>query len=112
MSSCAASSSMLPEGFVRIRHFGFLANCRRSTLLPLCFAALGTTPSQTEPETSTAQESRPLLALPQAWWAHGSDRTPFRCSNPALDAKSPFNAAARPALLYPDLVKLYVAHAA
>jgi hypothetical protein len=30
---------LLPKGFVRIRHFGFLANRRRSTLLPLCFAA-------------------------------------------------------------------------
>src|SRR2546422_8219198 len=32
---------LLPKGFVRIRHFGFLANRRRSTLLPLCCAALG-----------------------------------------------------------------------
>src|SRR6202050_112486 len=30
---------LLPKGFVRIRHFGFLANRRRSALLPLCFAA-------------------------------------------------------------------------
>lgn len=30
----------------------------------------------------------------------------------ALDTKSPFNAAGCPALLYPDLVKLYAAHAA
>jgi putative transposase/transposase-like zinc-binding protein len=51
---------LLPKGFVRIRHFGFLANRRRSTLLPLCFAALGTVPSQIEPETSTTQESDPL----------------------------------------------------
>jgi hypothetical protein len=29
---------LLPKGFVRIRHFGLLANRRRSTLLPLCFA--------------------------------------------------------------------------
>jgi hypothetical protein len=28
---------LLPKGFVRIRHFGFLSNRRRSTLLPLCF---------------------------------------------------------------------------
>ena len=26
---------ILPQGFVRIRHFGFLANRRRTTLLPL-----------------------------------------------------------------------------
>src|SRR6266404_2733469 len=28
---------LLPQGFVRIRHFGFLACRRRSTTLPLCF---------------------------------------------------------------------------
>jgi hypothetical protein len=27
---------VLPRGFVRIRSFGFLANRRRATLLPLC----------------------------------------------------------------------------
>ncbi len=55
---------LLPKGFVRIRHFGFLANRRRSTLLPLCLAALGTVSSQTQPETSTAQESQPLWRCP------------------------------------------------
>ena len=56
---------LLPKGFVRIRHFGFLANRRRSTLLPLCFEALDTVPPQTEPETSTAQESSPLWRCPK-----------------------------------------------
>src|SRR5450759_5268376 len=32
---------VLPRGFVRIRHFGFLAHRRRAALLPLCFALLG-----------------------------------------------------------------------
>jgi hypothetical protein len=32
---------LLPPGFVRIRHFGFLAHRRRGTLLPLCFRLLG-----------------------------------------------------------------------
>jgi hypothetical protein len=54
-----------PKGFVRIRHFGFLANRRRSTLLPLCFAALATVPSPTEPETSATQESNPLWRCPK-----------------------------------------------
>jgi hypothetical protein len=36
----------LPCGFVRIRHFGFLANRKRAGLLPLCFHLLG---SATEP---------------------------------------------------------------
>ena len=56
---------LLPKGFVRIRNFGFLANRRRSTLLPLCFAALGTVPSQIELETSPTQESDPLWRCPQ-----------------------------------------------
>src|SRR6202142_2299035 len=55
---------LLPKGFVRIRHFGFLANRRRSALLPLCFAALGTVPVPMEPET-TAQESDPLWRCPK-----------------------------------------------
>jgi putative transposase/transposase-like zinc-binding protein len=32
---------ILPKGFVRIRNFGFLANRKRATLLPLCFQLLG-----------------------------------------------------------------------
>jgi hypothetical protein len=40
---------VLPRGFVRIRHFGFLASRRRSTLLPRCKQMLAdasfTTPS-------------------------------------------------------------------
>ena len=38
---------VLPKGFVRIRNFGFLANRKRATLLPLCFQLLGSAP-QTE----------------------------------------------------------------
>src|SRR6266516_4773241 len=55
---------LLPKGFVRIRHFGFLTNRRRSTLLPLCLAALSTVSSQTQPETSSAQESQSLWRCP------------------------------------------------
>jgi hypothetical protein len=55
---------LLPKGFVRIRHFGFLANRRRSALLPLCFAALGTVPVPREPET-TVRESDPLWRCPK-----------------------------------------------
>jgi hypothetical protein len=32
---------LLPQGFVRIRNFGFLANRRRATHLPICFHLLG-----------------------------------------------------------------------
>jgi hypothetical protein len=56
---------LLPKGFVRIRHFGFLANRRRSTLLPLCLQALDTVPPQTEPEAPTTQEPSPLWRCPK-----------------------------------------------
>ena len=56
---------LLPKGFVRIRHFGFLANRRRAALLPRCFAALHTTPSKNESETSTATTSHPLWRCPK-----------------------------------------------
>jgi hypothetical protein len=36
---------VLPPGFVRIRHFGFLAHRRRARLLPLCFHLLRATHS-------------------------------------------------------------------
>jgi hypothetical protein len=65
---------LLPKGFVRIRHFGFLANRRRSTLLPLCFAALGTVPMQIEPETSGHNCGMKLLAH-NSKTPHGSPRS-------------------------------------
>jgi hypothetical protein len=47
---------ILPQGFVRIRNFGFLANRRRTTLLPLCFQLLGTTPEPPGEEHSASTE--------------------------------------------------------
>ena len=46
---------ILPQSFVRIRNFGFLANRRRTALLPLCFQLLGTTlePPAEEHSSST-----------------------------------------------------------
>jgi hypothetical protein len=55
---------LLPKGFVRIRHFGFLANRRRATLLPLCRQALAAVQPQTQPPASTAKETRPLWLCP------------------------------------------------
>ena len=49
---------VLPHGFVRIRHFGFLANRRRVTLLPICFQLLG---RSTEQATPAEAVSRPQL---------------------------------------------------
>ena len=49
---------ILPQGFVRIRHFGFLANRKRASLLPLCFQLLGSLPTfQTEQHASAGKDS-------------------------------------------------------
>jgi len=55
---------LLPEGFMRIRNFGFLANRRRSTTLPLCFQLLGSAP-QTEQDASSAKDATPLWLCPK-----------------------------------------------
>ncbi len=54
---------LLPERFVRIRNFGFLANRRRATTLPLCFQLLGSAP-QTEQQVSSTGPSD-LWACPK-----------------------------------------------
>jgi hypothetical protein len=46
---------LLPQGFVRIRNFGLLANRRRATALPLCFQLLGS--PQPQPQGTTASSS-------------------------------------------------------
>jgi len=55
---------MLPKGFVRIRNFGFLANRRRATLLPLCFHLLGSAP-QTEQDRSDTKDSSDFWLCPK-----------------------------------------------
>jgi hypothetical protein len=66
---------LLPKGFVRIRHFGFLANRRRAQLLPLCFATLDSAPAQTETATPTAQDMSPNWLCPNvaAPWQSSRD---------------------------------------
>ena len=51
---------LLPRGFVRIRNFGFLANRRRATLLPLCFTLLQ---SASDPPTTPPQADRSPASL-------------------------------------------------
>jgi hypothetical protein len=52
---------ILPKGFVRIRNFGFLANRKRASRLPLCLHLLGATqPPQAEQHASGAKD-------PQSW---------------------------------------------
>ena len=55
---------LLPEGFVRIRNFGFLANRKRATTLPLCFQLLGSAP-QTEQAASSAHDASQLWLCPK-----------------------------------------------
>src|SRR6266403_5587340 len=45
---------VLPRGFVRIRSFGFLANRRRATLLPLCQRLLAAHPMPHPPPAATS----------------------------------------------------------
>ena len=45
---------VLPGGFVRIRHFGFLANCHRETKLALCRELLGV--PQLDPQQSSTPD--------------------------------------------------------
>ena len=53
---CRFLLHILPKGFVRIRNFGFLANRKRATTLPLCFQLLGSA-QQAKAEVSTAASS-------------------------------------------------------
>jgi hypothetical protein len=65
---------VLPRGFVRIRSFGFLANRRRATLLPLCQRLLLDYP---RPTTSTSN----IPHLPACF------RCP-QCATPMLPVES------------------------
>jgi len=57
---------LLPKGFVRIRNFGFLANRRRATLLPLCFQLLGATQEpRAQQDLSSTRDSHDLWRCPQ-----------------------------------------------
>ena len=52
---------ILPQGFVRIRHFGFLACRRRRTTLPLCFQLLGAAQEALSQEHISSTEDAPDL---------------------------------------------------
>src|SRR2546430_1824868 len=56
---------ILPQGFVRIRNFGFLASRKRTTLLPLCFQLLGATPELPAQEhPSSTEDAADLYRCP------------------------------------------------
>jgi rubredoxin len=50
---------ILPQGFVRIRNFGFLANRKRATLLPLCFQLLGSAQQPRAEQHASSTEDFP-----------------------------------------------------
>jgi hypothetical protein len=78
---------LLPKGFVRIRYFGFLANRRRATVLPLCFQALASVqPQTTESQTSTTHEASPLWRCPKCG---GSMRVVERYTAAQIQLRSP-----------------------
>jgi hypothetical protein len=52
---------LLPQGFVRIRHFGFLASRRRAQLLPLCFQLLGVAQQPPHEEHTPSTDDSPNL---------------------------------------------------
>jgi len=69
---------LLPDSFVRIRNFGFLANRRRATFLPLCFLLLGSTPqigkTPQAPRTPLIFGSAPSVL--DRWWSSKGSRLP------------------------------------
>jgi hypothetical protein len=52
---------LLPQGFVRIRHFGFLACRKRATTLPLCFQLLGAREEPLAEKHAPSSEDAPDL---------------------------------------------------
>jgi hypothetical protein len=57
---------LLPQGFVRIRNFGFLANRRRATRLPLCFHLLGARQNPpAQQDLSSTNDSTDLWPCPK-----------------------------------------------
>jgi hypothetical protein len=63
---CRFLLHILPQGFVRIRNFGFLANRRRATFLPLCSHLLGAAQQpQTEQNVSSTKDSSDLWHCPK-----------------------------------------------
>jgi hypothetical protein len=74
---------VLPKGFPRIRYFGWLANRRRSELLPRCRVLL----AQLQPAASVAPTGEPAVWLCPS--CHGPMRVVERLTaSQILDAES------------------------
>jgi hypothetical protein len=64
---CRFLLHILPQGFVRIRNFGFLANRKRATLLPVCFQLLGSAQQpQAEQHASSTEDCPDLWRCPKS----------------------------------------------
>jgi Putative transposase len=57
---------VLPKGFVRIRHFGFMANSQRSASMKLCHQLLGMAPVAQSEEVTITNATRlcPICRAP------------------------------------------------
>jgi hypothetical protein len=63
---CRFLLHVLPKGFVRIRNFGFLANRKRATFLPLCFHLIGSVQEpQAEHQASSTEDASELWRCPK-----------------------------------------------
>ena len=71
---------VLPKGFVRIRFFGFLANRRRATLLPICRQLLAVQ-STVESPLSGFTAATAHVVLPRLRWTHAHHREAHREAN-------------------------------
>ena len=71
---------VLPRGFVRIRHFGFLAHRCRARLLPLCFQLLKSTTGSALPQPPTPGNGE----VPSTTPASTSPWTCPQCGGPMI----------------------------
>ncbi len=83
----------LPDGFHRIRHFGFMANARRAGKLVLCRSLLANRPAKSEPPTNADPATPPPVSPPACSECGGVMRVVAeipRGSGSSRPAASPF----------------------
>ncbi len=78
---------LLPRGFMRIRNFGFLANRRRASLLPLCFRLLSS--SEQRAPSAASLSTGETLSLWNCPVCGGTMRVVERLSAAQLLLRSP-----------------------
>ncbi len=85
---------VLPDGFQRIRHFGFLANCHRSKKLTLCRQLLAAPAGELLPSAGACQQFAATLPEPPL----------FRC--PQCGSGTMIRVATLPAYRWPAVPPL------